>query len=66
MIRAGYRFQLVRVPGRPSAGADPEIGHGGGLNFGRFFRIKTTKLLMQKTPKNGTDFYLTSPKFAIF
>ena len=48
MIRAGYRFQLVRVPGRPSAGADPEIGHGGGLNFGRFFSHKNEKIAHAK------------------
>ena len=33
-----------------SSGADPEIGHGG-LNFGRFFRMKTTKLCTHKAPK---------------
>ena len=28
----------------------------GGLNYGRFFRMKTTKLCTHKTPKNGTYF----------
>ena len=47
-------------------GADPEIGHGGGLNFGRFFRIETTKLCTHKTPKNGTNFTLLAQNSRFF
>ena len=38
----------------------------GGLNFGRFFRIKTTKLCTHKAPKKRNKFYITSPKLTIF
>ena len=50
------------------AGADPEIGHGGGLNFGRFFSHKTTKLCTNKAPKKKkrNKLYTTSPKLTIF
>ena len=45
------RAQCLALP-IDDIGADPEIGHGGGgLNFDRFFRIKTTKLCTHKAQK---------------
>ena len=38
----------------------------GRLNFGRFFRMKTTKLCTHKTPKKRNISYITSLKFTIF
>ena len=43
------------------AGADPEIGHGGGLNFGRFVLHKNHKLYIHKTPKTEQILH-TNPK----
>ena len=48
------RAQCLALP-IDDTGADPEIGHGG-LNFDRFFRIKTTNLYTHKAQKNGTHF----------
>ena len=43
------RAQCLALP-IDDTGADPEIGHGG-LNFDRFFRIKTTNLYTHKAQK---------------
>ena len=56
----------LRIRQSNQTGADPEIGHGGGLNFGQFFSHRNHKIVPKQSTKKRNKLYTTSPKLTIF